>query len=79
MSRGFGHVVSNILRHLSDNPRYWLSYWDLATRIYQTDQPSRAQVAAVARAARRLDELGYVVLDHPVPEDRRMTFVMLAS
>lgn len=38
----------------------WVSYGDLAYVVYGADQPTRAQLSAIARAVTRLEEQGKI-------------------
>lgn len=69
--------MAGSLRQLSEYRGYWLTYRELARGVYETREPSRAQIEAVARAARRLEGLGYVILGHPYEDDQRLTCVTL--
>jgi hypothetical protein len=77
VSRGPGEIMKTVLlavctaeEHLGGLP----SYHTLAAGVYQTETPSRAQLSAVARAARRLEEDGFVEI-YAWEDDLRRKFV----
>ena len=55
MSRGAGRVMRELEQRLT--PR-WTPVAILAREIYETDEPTRAQMVAALRASRRLQALG---------------------
>ena len=77
MSRGAGHVMVAIRDHLlADDGAHWWSYPALASVVYSVDEPSRAQIGSVARASRRLRELGVIEVRYS-DDDLRLIFVGL--
>lgn len=80
MGQGFGHVMHTVYGLLEEDSRErWWAYRDIAAIAYDVSSPSRAQLTAVARAARRLQELGYVDIVRANPNDRRITYVVWAG
>jgi hypothetical protein len=55
MSRGPGTVMTRLEALLTDEPQ---TVWWLASAVFEDDDPSRAQVESVRRAAKRLAAMG---------------------
>src|SRR5919108_2637729 len=58
MSRGPGRVMRGVEAALASASSEGVTYADLARGVYATSAPSRSQLSAIARAAKRLNEQG---------------------